>query len=231
MLEIPRKLLETNSNLQLYSLNGPGFTSYGRLLNFHGSKKIEQYVETGPGIPTNGIKYVTSTDDIESTELLRRLSPFFAGMPVQIGYYVGHNSTPDSLEWHNGPQILIAATDYVLFLARLEEMDESYMLESNRCKAFYVPKGAVFVLKSGTIHSIPCEVHATGFRTATITERDTGNPLPDHWQQESCEDNDPLCKLLFRKNTYLIVHKEQKELISQGAHCRILGKIPRVHPF
>lgn len=55
-------------------------------------------------------------------------------MPIQIGYCNGHNSKLNALEYHRDSEINIAATDMILMLGLLTDVNDDYIYDTANVK-------------------------------------------------------------------------------------------------
>lgn len=68
-------------------------------------------------IPEDGNVYVASVEEMESEPVAEQIAAsFYGGMPIQIGYCNGRNTTYNGFDNHKGSEINIAITDFMLVL-------------------------------------------------------------------------------------------------------------------
>ncbi|WP_153720752.1 DUF4867 family protein [Sporosarcina cascadiensis] len=208
-------LKEMNRHVELESVHSASFGRYGKVLNRFPHEEIAERMMEIP-IPVTGNEYVPSLDKLEAGGMKKYIeSHYFGGMPIQIGYCNGINSSLGGLEFHKGSEINVAITDFILLLGHTNELVKDTYNVAN-IKAFFVPCGAVIEMYQTTLHLAPCKVNDRGFKCVVILPKGTNTPLADEEK-----DADPL---LFMKNKWLIAHSEHTRFVEQGAHEGIIGE-------
>ena len=105
-----------------------------------------------------------------------------------------------------------------LLLARRDEMDAGFTLDTGKVKAFRVPAGVLVEVYATTLHYAPCHVDAReGFRVAVVLPRGTNGPRP------SLSLVSPEDALLRARNKWLIAHPESAEA-ADGAFAGLTGE-------
>lgn len=210
MLEILRK---RNPRLALYGVNGPEFAEYGRVVADADFSGLVRQAEEIP-MPPEGSRYETSSASLEGCPEKEYLqNEAFGGLPVQIGYCWGYNSMLNALEWHKSPEINIAVTPMVLLLGRVQDIKNG-IYSSGKVKAFYLKAGDAVEVYAATLHFCPCQTEKSGFGCIVVLPQGTNTGLES-------QSRDPL---LFRKNKWLIAHRENRALIGRGAVPGITGE-------
>lgn len=116
----------------------------------------------------------------------------------------GHNDVLNGIEYHQGSETIIAATDYVLVVGHLWDMkDQTY--DTSLCQFFYVPKGTVVECFGTTLHYTPKCVNAAGFQIVCLLLRGTGELLTNGTEG-----------ILKKKNKWFIAYIENIEKVSVG---------------
>ncbi|APH06897.1 DUF4867 domain-containing protein [Bacillus weihaiensis] len=209
---------EANHHVDFHHIDEDAFSEFGRVLLNIEIDELVQYMDTTE-IPEDGNVYVASVEEMEQTHIEKRFrETVYGGLPIQIGYCNGVNSTLNGLEYHKGNEINIAITDFVLLLGKVQDINgNSY--ESSKVKAFYVPKGAVIELYSTTLHFAPCKVEDEGFKAIVVLPKGTNLPLSKEVSQLTEEDS-----LLFMTNKWLLAHPKRQVLIEKGAYPGIKGE-------
>ena len=162
----------------------------------------------------DGVAYVASDARLESLPLVARLKQsIFGGLEVQAGHCVGHNQRLNALEYHNSSEVVVPATEMVLFVDnRCRIQDGTYSPET--LIACYLRPGEAVELFATTLHFAPLGARG-GFRAGIMLPRGTNLPLAE----ESQPGQDPL---LFAANKWIVAHP-QSAIASRGAHAGILG--------
>lgn len=216
-------LKEKNKHLSFYEVGDESFRTYGRKIENYSFRELEVYMETTE-IPVEGNEYVASVPHMEKTSVCNELAnTFYGGMPVQIGYCNGRNSSLNGLEYHKGSEINVAITDFVLLLGKVQDIRNN-TYESEHTAAFYVPKGTAIELYGTTLHFAPCKVEDDGFKAIVILPAGTNEKLEQETKKTTNED-----ELLFMKNKWLIAHPDREVLIQKGAYPGIIGENVRVY--
>lgn len=164
-------------------------------------------------MPSEGAKYEPSIAVLEETsERDWYEREIFGELPIQIGCCWGHNRLLNALEWHKSSEINIAVTDFVLMLARLDDLEDG-RLDSHKVRAFEVKKGEVVEVYAPTLHFCPCTANEDGFSCIVILPQGTNVPL-------ETKPSDPL---LFRKNKWILCHESNQALQDRGVVAGIVG--------
>ena len=85
----------------------------------------------------SGVVYEPAVKELEALPIRLDISSVVYGeMPIQIGYCNGHNSKLNALEYHRDSEINIAATDMILMLGLLTDVNDDYTYDTANVKAF-----------------------------------------------------------------------------------------------
>ena len=210
-------LNEVNS-VPVRSVRDPAFASYGRIVTGYDFSGLISFLEEKTEIPAQGNIYVASVPEMEADPEMNRVQQvLYGGMPIQVGYCNGRNTTYNGFEYHKGSEINIAATDFMLVLGHTWLIqDNTYRVED--AEVFFVERGTAIEMYQTTLHLSPCRVTDEGFRDVVILPRGTNTPLPE---RTPC--GDPESRLLLQRNKWVIAHPEREPLIRQGAVPGLLG--------
>lgn len=208
-----------NDGIEIKSVHSDYFRPYGRVISNYDFDDVINYMLKSTAIPSDGNLYVASDEIMEKLsvkDIIQR--EFYGEMEIQIGYCNGKNSTLNGLEYHKGSEINVAASDFILLLGKIQDIqNNSY--ESNKVEAFYVPRGTAIEVYGTTLHFAPCKTQEDGFKCVVILPKGTNLPLESkvaNYQEKEGE-------LLFMKNKWLLVHSSRAALIERGAHVGIIG--------
>ena len=212
------KIKDINSHIEIKHIADKKFLKYGRIVDDYDFTTMINYMKSSTIVPSDGNVYMASVDDMECLEIKDMLEDdFYGGMPIEVGYCNGRNSTLNGLEYHKSSEINVAVTDMVLLLGNIQDIDnDSY--ESNKIEAFFVPEGTAIEIYQTTLHFGPCKTNDEGFKCVVILPKGTNLPL-DRKAIRLSKD-----KTLFAKNKWLIVHSSRTILIEKGAHIGIKGE-------
>lgn len=211
--------LQKKNDVLIQSVKCDTFKSYGRIVEGYDFTEIISFMEEQTMIPTEGNIYIPSVDEMQQFEISDRIQyTLFGGMPIQIGYCNGRNSTYNGFEYHKGSEINIAVTDFMLVLGHTWDMkNNTYKVED--AEVFFVEKGTTVEMYQTTLHLSPCKVCEEGFKDIVILPMGTNTPLTrskEHFEKED--------EILLLKNKWIIAHPERRQLINQGAFPGLIGK-------
>lgn len=193
--------------MEIKKVTDAAFKKYGRIVdNVDFSSLVEKMAETP--LP-EGVAYEPSVQILEDLPLMQDISVTAYGeMPIQIGYCNGHNTLLNALEYHRDSEINVAATDAVLMLGLLQDVEDDFTYDTAKVEAFLVPAGTAVEVYATTLHYAPCDLGGKGFKVAVILPRGTNYPLKSaHAKVENgkAPNEDAL---LTAVNKWLIGHAE-----------------------
>ncbi len=212
--------LNAVNDIPVYSVCDERFCSFGRVIEGYDVSPLISCMERNTDIPENGNVYVASVPALEAVEPLfsQITNGLYGGMPIQIGYCNGRNTTYNGFEYHKGSELNVSVTDFCLVLGHIWQIRSNTFNVSEET-VFYVPKGTMIELFATTLHLSPCRVHDEGFKDIVILPRGTNTPLN--------KKNTPLCeedRLLLQTNKWVLAHPAREPLIRQGAVPGLLGE-------
>lgn len=219
-MELLERLNSVN-DVEIIPVSDERFNSYGRVLSGYDFSEVITYMESQTDIPEEGNVYVASVEAMEAFQIRDEVrSRLYGGMPIQIGYCNGRNSTYNGFEYHKGSEINVAVTDFMLVLGHSYDIvDGSY--KNSDARVFFVPKGTAIEMFSTTLHLSPLKVCDQGFKGVVILPKGTNTPLTE---EEKVKGDDPENKLLLQRNKWVIAHPDREPLIKQGAYPGIIGE-------
>jgi hypothetical protein len=220
--------LNAVNDVPIYSVEDPQFVSYGRIVKGFDIQAWISYMENETPIPSQGNIYLPSNNQMEQQPVCTAMSDsLYGGMPIQIGYCNGRNTTYNGFEYHKGSEINVAVTDFMLVLGHSYEIhDLSY--DVSQAEVFFVKKGTVIEMYSTTLHLSPCRVNEEGFKDIIVLPRGTNTPLLEEEKKQKAS-GDPESKLLLLRNKWVIAHPKRKPLIDQGAYPGVTGENKELH--
>ncbi len=211
------RLNEVN-DVKIYSVFDEEFKSYGNIVEGYDFSEIISYMEKNTSIPENGNVYFPSINEMENCDVFEKVqNNLYGGMPIQIGYCNGRNSTYNGFEYHKCSEINIAVTDFMLVLGHTWQIKNNKYYVGDE-KVFFVPKATAIEMFQTTLHLSPCKVNDEGFKDIVILAKGTNTPL---------NKSDIITKedeLLLQKNKWVIAHPEREPLIKQGAYAGLIGE-------
>ncbi|MBR1856631.1 MAG: DUF4867 family protein [Oribacterium sp.] len=222
-MELLQHLNEVNDVTIKSVLDTESFKTYGRVVEGYDFSEITEYMEANTPIPEAGNVYVPSVPEMEALAEKEKVEKIiYGGMPIQIGYCNGRNTTYNGFEYHKGSEINVAVTDFMLCLGHVWDIkDNTYDIKD--VQVFFVPKGTAIEMYQTTLHLSPCRVTDEGFKGVVILPKGTNTPL------EKLEPKDKEGRLLLQRNKWVIAHPEREPLVKQGAVTGVIGPNKELH--
>ena len=193
--------------MEILNVTDSEFINYGRIIEGYDLEK-QQLVESLAAhtpIPAS-TDYVAEESALQNLQAASTISnSLFGGAPMQFGWCNGHNTKLNCLEYHRSSEFNLGATDFILLLAKREEISD-YKIDSSKVKAFYVPKGVMIEVYATTLHYAPCQANKnSGFQVIVGLPKGTNVGMPN-FSPNNNED-----KLLTATNKWLLAHKDSDE--------------------
>lgn len=203
--------------MKIESVYSPAFRAYGQVLTGYDTAELLRAMENIP-LPEEGTAYEPSIAALEGCDIFRRFQDHaYGGMPIQIGMCWGRNTKLNCLEYHRDSEVNIGAGDFILLLARQDQIENGVLDTADVC-AFRVPAGVAVEVYATTLHYAPCHVDKNeGFRVAVVLPKGTNEAKPSI---VPVNDED---RRLQARNKWLLAHKESIEA-SQGAYVGLSGE-------
>ena len=191
-------------------IHDKGFRKYGLPLEVDATEAIEYLKKLE--LPPEGNIYRASDPAFERIPLIQSLGATFFGGPFQAGYVNGRNAYLNCAEYHDCPEINIAAEDATLFLATLDQIKDG-KIDSSSFEEVLLKKGDVVLIYPSVLHFSPCLTSPDGFHVAVILSKGTNLDLTEK----------PDSPLYWKKNKWLLAHPESKQA-RDGAYVGIVGE-------
>lgn len=203
--------------MKIYSVYDSEFAPYGRVMEGYDTAALCRAMRRFP-LPESGTAYEPSLLELESAGLYSALrDSAFGGMPVQIGMCWGRNTRLNCLEYHRDSELNVGEGDFILLLARRDELGSGFTLDTGKVKAFRVPAGVLVEVYATTLHYAPCHCDpAKGFRVLVAL------PLNTNTDYRPAGGANKLDRQLWARNKWLIAHAESDEA-KQGAVVGLRG--------
>ena len=203
--------------MKFYSVFDEEFANYGQVLEGYDTAGLIAAMNAIP-LPADGVNYEPGIDSLEKEPIYTELKDkAYGGMPLELGMCWGHNTKLNCLEYHRDSEINIGTEEFVLLLAKREEIKDG-KLDTAKVKAFKVPAGVVVEVYATALHYAPCHTDASkGFRVAV------GLPLGTNTDYRIADPVNDEDKLLWARNKWLIAHAESSE-DSDGAYVGLVGE-------
>lgn len=207
--------------MKIYSVNDPEFREYGRVINNVDFTELVEAMKKTP-LP-EGVVYEPSVAELEALPVYEALSTTTYGeMPIQIGYCNGHNSKLNALEYHRDSEINVAATDAILMLGLMKDVQPDFTYDTANVKAFLVPAGTAVEVFATTLHYAPCGVDGNGFQVTIVLPKGTNYPLKNARPRAAGTTTDNEDCLITATNKWLIGHAEGG--LDEGSFLGLVGK-------
>ena len=201
--------------MKIYSVYTDEFKLYGKILQNYDTQPLISAMRTIP-IPESGTSYEPSISALEESGIFDPMhNRAYGGIPIQIGMCWGYNTKLNCLEYHRDSEVNVGETDFVLLLAKEDEIEDG-KLDTAKVKAFRVPAGAAVEVYGTTLHYAPCQTEKTGFRVAVVLPKGTNTEKPA-FEPQSEEDT-----WMTARNKWLLAHPDSSEA-KTGAHIGLTG--------
>ena len=202
--------------MNVYSVYDPEFAPYGKVLDGYDTADLCMAMEA-IALPEEGVAYEPAIDSLEACRIFGCFRDrAYGGMPVQLGMCWGRNTKLNCLEYHRDSELNIGAGDFVLLLAKAEDIVDG-KLDTAKVKAFRAPAGAVVEVYETSLHYAPCQVDENGFRVAIVLPKGTNTGKPEITARNA-EDS-----WLWACNKWLLAHADASEA-TQGAYVGLVGE-------
>ncbi len=204
--------------MKIYPITDPAFCPYGRIVTGLDTAKAEILQALANTPLPNGTDYVAEDARLQELPAAVEVSEhLFGGMPCQLGWCNGHNNTLNCLEYHRDSEFNLGIEDFVLLLAKQEEIDGG-KLDTAKVKAFHVPAGVLVEVYATTLHYAPCHTDAAkGFRVLVALPKGTNTDKPEI-KNDGGDD-----ALLWACNKWLLAHPDSAEA-KAGAYVGLTGE-------
>lgn len=211
--------------MKIIKVTDPAFQRYGRVVDNVDFSELVREMKNTP-VP-EGVVYEPSVAALESLSVMEEISRVTYGeMPIQIGYCNGHNTMLNALEYHRDSEINVAATNAVLMLGLLADVEADHTYDTSRVEAFLVPAGTAVEIYATTLHYAPCHADENGFQVAIVLPRGTNYPLKGkHAKVEEAQSGAGITNedaMLTAVNKWLIGHAEGG--LDEGSFLGLKGK-------
>lgn len=192
--------------IEIKSVLDESFRLYGRVWSLPEAYATElaSVLEDGTPMP-EGRSYAASDPALEGMRCASALRTlFYGGRPAQLGWCNGHNTKLNCLEYHRSSEFNFGSRDFILLLAREEQMEEG-KLDTSLVRAFRVPAGTLIEVYGSTLHYAPCQAKADeGYKVLVALPEGTNGPKPDLPDGVQAGDS----AMLWAADKWLIAHEE-----------------------
>lgn len=210
------------SKLNILPVSDPSFRNYGQVLTGYDVKELLETLDRVTPCP-DGVEYVPEQPELQALAIEKefRLNAY-GGMPVQVGWCNGHNTKMNCLEYHRDSELNVGTEDFILLLAKREDLDENGVLDAKKVAAYSVPAGVLVEVYATTLHYAPCSAKkGQGFKVIVVLPKGTNLAKPEI-TVKNAED-----EILWAANKWLLAHADSAEA-AQGAKVLIRGENPDI---
>ena len=187
--------------MRIYDITALAFDRYGAIVEGYDCSELLAVMKEKP-IPEK-VEYVASDPLLEKLPVFKRFADgFYGGMPVELGYCMGHNQKLNALEYHRGSEVNVSVTDYIVLVGCLQDLEKHFYYDTAKVEAFYIPAGLAVEFYATTLHYCACHVQESGYSHATFLPKGTNCPLKEGFIPGTEEE-----QLLAARNKWMLVHK------------------------
>lgn len=204
--------------MEILSVYDEAFAPYGRVWDDAPDELTAPVVEalTASTPLPDATGYVASEPALEALGCAGALKALlYGGRPAQLGWCNGHNTCLNCLEYHRSSEFNLGTRDFVLLLAKLDEVRDGE-LDTSLVRAFRVPAGALVEVYATTLHYAPCQTSSKGFKVLVALPAGTNGPAPEL----AAAGGD--AAFLWAADKWLLAHEESAEAAA-GAHVGLIG--------
>ena len=203
--------------MKILPVSDPSFQNYGQIVTGYDLKELLDTLEAVTPLPED-VGYVPELLALMALPVAKELADgVYGGMPIQLGWCNGHNTKLNCLEYHRDSELNLGTRDFVLLLAKREEMVDG-RLDTAKVAAYFVPAGTLVEVYGTTLHYAPCSGHkGEGFKVLIVLPRFTNTDKPEITIRND-EDT-----LMTARNKWLLAHADCKEA-KDGAQVRLDGE-------
>lgn len=203
--------------MKIFEVTDTEFKSYGKIIKGHNLDELLETLKNTTPLP-EGCGYVPEEAVLQNLASAESFGKsVFGGMPVQFGWCNGHNTKLNCLEYHRSSEVLLGSEDFILLLAKEDEI-ENGKLDTSKVVGFKATAGVAIELYATTLHFAPCHIDdIKGFRVIVILPKGTNTEKP-FIKTITVEDS-----MLWANNKWLLAHEDSDEA-KQGAYIGLTGK-------
>ena len=206
--------------MKIFSVTDPEFKSYGRVVTGLDTAKAEILAALANTPLPAATDYVAEDAALQELPAAVEVSEhLFGGMPCQLGWCNGHNTYLNCLEYHRDSEFNLGTEDFVLLLARQEEIAGG-KLDTAKVKAFRVPAGTLVEVYATTLHYTPCMVDDGGFQVMVALPAGTNGPRPEAAADMSAT-GDSYC--YWKADKWVLCHADSPKA-AEGGYVGLIGK-------
>ena len=190
----------------IHEITEPLFKEYGKVITGYDTTELVKVLDEVTPLP-EATEYVPEQPELQALPIAKEFSDrLYGGMPVQLGWCNGHNTTLNCLEYHRDSEINIGVNDFILLLGKESQIEDDGMFDTKNIVAFRVPTGVLVEVYATTLHYAPCSASkGEGFKVLVVLPKGTNTEKPE-FTPANHEDT-----LLTARNKWLLAHPESSE--------------------
>ena len=202
--------------MKIIPVSDPAFAPYGRVVPGYPTEGLLAALKETP-LPA-GTEYVPCDERLHAAPGAAETGEgLFGGMPFQLGWCNGHNTKLNCLEYHRDSEFNLAPEDFILILAKMDDIGADGMLDTAKAKAFRVPAGTMVEVYATTLHYAPCHTDpAAGFHVMVALPEGTNTEYRPKNTANAADET------IWARNKWLLAHPESGEA-AEGACVRLTG--------
>ncbi len=203
--------------MKILSVTDPAFKPYGRIAEGYPVDGLMDAL--GKTELPEGVSYVPRVDSLHAAKDAQAIGEaLFGGMPYQLGYCNGHNTRLNCLEYHRDSEFNLGTEDFILLIAKQDEIEADGTLDTAKVHAFFVPAGVLVEVYATTLHYAPCHADKQkGFRVLVALPEKTNTDY------RPSGGANPMDRQLWARNKWLLAHPDSDEA-KQGAVVALKGE-------
>ena len=203
--------------MKIIPVSDPAFRPYGRVVEGYPVEGLLEALAKTP-LP-KGTAYVPKDETLHAAKDAEAVGEaLFGGMPFQLGWCNGHNTKLNCLEYHRDSEFNLSPEEFILILAKMDDIAADGTLDTAKAKAFRVPAGVMVEVYATTLHYAPCHADpAKGFHVMV------GLPAGTNTDYRPLNTANTADSTIWARNKWLLAHPESSEA-AQGAKALLVGE-------
>ena len=203
--------------MKIIPVSDPAFRPYGRVVEGYPVEGLLEALAKTP-LP-EGTAYVPKDETLHAAKDAEAVGEaLFGGMPFQLGWCNGHNTKLNCLEYHRDSEFNLSPEEFILILAKMDDIAADGTLDTAKAKAFRVPAGVMVEVYATTLHYAPCHADpAKGFHVMV------GLPAGTNTDYRPLNTANTADSTIWARNKWLLAHPESSEA-AQGAKALLVGE-------
>lgn len=210
---------EKNPDKIIHEIHEDVFLKFGKVIQSKQQEVNEfiKYVDDTITKPQIGSEYIVDIEEMHVFSIMDKIKHnVYGDMEIECGICHGHNDTLTGLEFHQGSEVNIAVTDFILAIARKEDMEDN-KIYGEQLTLFYVPAGSIIELYDKTLHYCPFSSRESGFSCIVVLLDKTNTAI----QYQPYD-------MLVKRNKWFIAHEDNKAKIEAKNVVGLLGEAVKI---